>query len=329
MTGLQLYFLGPLDMRGGDQQLPRPPTQKSHSLLAYLALHRDQPQPRDRLVGLFWAERPDRNARRSLSTALWHIRRCLPDKSVLVSDARTVQFNQQADLWLDVEAFEAQVSRTDVAGLQSAIALYRGDFLEGFYDDWILGERYRLEVLFFEALARLMAAYEAAGDHQSALATAQRLLGRDPLREDAHQQAMRAYCRLGQRNAALEQYDRCRQIVRAELDAEPMGETVALHQAILGGDVQVGALPALPIEVPSIVPAGRSPLDVLTPVRLVGREREMALLYNTWQAAQTGPGRTGPHRRRGRCGQDASGGRDCQPAALAGCACALGPLLRV
>ncbi|MGD1992076.1 MAG: AAA family ATPase [Anaerolineae bacterium] len=291
MASLQMVLLGALDMRSGGQQLPKPPTLKSQSLLAYLALHRDQPQPRDRLVGLFWAERPERNARRSLSTALWHIRRCLPFDSALISDVNAVQFNPHADVWLDVEAFEAQASRLDIAGLQAALSLYRGDFLEGFYHDWILGERYRLEALFLEALARLMVAHEAAGDHRSALATAQHLLERDPLREDAHRLAMRAYCCLGRRNAALAQYDRCRESVRAELGAEPMSETTALHRAILDGEYQVGP-PAetLSLATLSIKRVGRSPLDVLTPVRLVGREREMRRLHDAWQEARAGHG---------------------------------------
>ena len=53
MPTLRLYFLGTLDIRSDDQPLPKPATLKSQSLLAYLILHRRQPQPRDRLVGLF------------------------------------------------------------------------------------------------------------------------------------------------------------------------------------------------------------------------------------------------------------------------------------
>ncbi len=75
-----------------------------------------------------------------------------------------VQFDPQADLWLDVEAFEIQASHDDVASLQSAVALYRGDFLDGFYDAWIINERYRLETLFSEVLARLMITHEARGE---------------------------------------------------------------------------------------------------------------------------------------------------------------------
>ena len=295
VSTLRLYFLGTLDIRYDDQPLPKPATLKSQSLLAYLILHRQWPQPRDRLVGLLWGDRPEGKARHSLATAMWHIRRCLPDERLILSDPHTVQFDPQMDLWLDVDEFESQVSHEDMASLQAAVALYRGDFLDGFYDDWIVNERYRLETLFVESLARLMVGQEAREKHDAALSTALRLLDRDPLREDAHRLAMRAYCRLGQRNAALEQYRRCREVVWKELGAEPMVETAELYQEILKRRFAVGPLPEV---IPAVVgadrrpplPLGRSPLDVIAPSPLVGREQELALLHDCWQGAQAGHG---------------------------------------
>jgi len=304
VSTLRLHFLGTLDIRYDDQPLPKPPTLKSQSLLAYLILHRHRPQPRERLIGLFWGERPERKARHSLSTALWHIRRSLPHEELILSDPHTAQFDPQRDLWLDVEEFERQVTGhrvtsdeddslliTYYSSLQRAVALYRGDFLDGFYDDWIINERYRLETLFVEALARLMVAHEREGEHEPALATALRLLAHDPLREDAHRLAMRAYCRLGRRNAALEQYHHCREIVLEELGAEPMVETTELYRAILEGRFEVGRVPKVPlVEVPAIKPAGRSPLDVIAPSKMVGREQELTFLHDCWQKAQAGHG---------------------------------------
>jgi DNA-binding SARP family transcriptional activator len=285
-----LYFLGTLDIRYDDQPLPKPPTLKSQSLLVYLILHRHRPQSRDRLIGLLWGDRPERRARRSLSTALWHIRRCLPEDYIL-SDPHTVQFDPQSNFWLDVDEFESQVSHDDIASLQLAVALYRGDFLDGFYDDWIINERYRLETLFLEALARLMVGHEAQGEHEAALATALRLLAYDPLREEAHRAAMRAYCRLGRRNAALEQYRRCREVVRGELGTEPMVETTELYRVILERRFEVRRVPeVVPVEMAAVGPPfapGRNPLDVVAPGKMVGREQEMAFLHECWQRAQT------------------------------------------
>jgi DNA-binding SARP family transcriptional activator len=284
---LQFYSLGPLDIRSDDRQFPRPPTQKSQSLLAYLVIHRSQPQPRDLLAGLFFNQTTERKAHRSLSTALWHIHRCLPEEATILSDPQTVQFNPQNNIWLDAEEFEQQAARTDAASLQRAVNLYRCDFLEGLYDDWIISERYRLESIYLEALARLMVLYEAGKDYPSALATALRLLSRDSLREDAHQAAMRAYSHLGQRKAALAEYERCREILLKELGAEPMVETRDLYQSILRGNFEVKPLPGLlPIQNQPAAPVGHDPLDVTATVRLTGREQETLFLEDCWRKAQ-------------------------------------------
>jgi DNA-binding SARP family transcriptional activator len=294
VTTLRVRFLGTLDICADDQPLSKPPTLKSQSLLAYLIYHRRQPQPRERLAGLFWGDRPEPKARHSLATALWHIRRCLPREEYILSDFHTIQFDPQADLWLDVERFEFEVHSHDMARLEAAVALYQGEFLDGFYDDWIINERYRLETLFADVLARLMVAQEAGREHEAALSTALRLLGQDPLREDAHRLAMRAYCRLGQRNAALEQYCRCQQMVRQELGAEPMVETTELYQAILEGRFKVGRPPEVPpVQVSAVeppLPLGRSPLDAIAPSRLVGRVDELEVLQERWQRAEVGQG---------------------------------------
>jgi ABC-type oligopeptide transport system substrate-binding subunit/DNA-binding SARP family transcriptional activator len=292
MPALQFFLLGPLDLRVDDREVAKPPTIKSQSLLAYLALHRQQRQPRERLSGLFWGDRPERRARRSLATALWHIRRCLPDEALLLSDVKSAQLDPQADLWLDVAEFESLVARPDAWSLQSGIALYRGDFMEGFYDDWVLNERYRLETLYSEALAQLMTGLELQGQYHDALPVALRLLEHDPLREDAHRLAMRAFCRLGQRNAALEQYRRCQEIVQEELGAEPMSGTTELHQTILDGDYDIGP----PIEAPgaagtaveAALPLGHNPLDPIVRSPLMGRETEMAFLQGCYERVQSG-----------------------------------------
>ena len=242
---LQVRCLGRLSLRcceapeGAANDLPLPATLKAQSLLAYLVAHRDRPQGRDHLAEIFWGDRPEHNARRSLATALWQIRRCLPADDFILADAANVQLNPHRAFWLDVAEFE-KLARTrtapaHVSALQQAVELYRGEFLDGFYDDWVLSERYRLESLYCDALAGLMAAREVLGEHEAVLAVALRLLEQDSLREDAHRAAMRAYCRLGQRQAALAQYGRCQQMLQAELGIEPMAETLALRQAIVEG----------------------------------------------------------------------------------------------
>jgi DNA-binding SARP family transcriptional activator/predicted ATPase len=292
------WFFGRFELQyarnrdGPCQSLLLPPTLKSQSLLAYLIAFRHQAHTRERLAESFWGDRPERRARRSLSTALWQIHHCLPHPDFVRSTATTLQFDPTLPLWLDVQAFEAQAAQPDLANLQAAIDLYRGDFLSGFCDEWVISERYRLESLWLDVLARLMAARETLGDQAGALAAARQILDKDPLREDAHRMVMRTQCQLGQRYAALAQYRACQQLLRQELDTAPMAETQALYRAIVEG--RFACAPSAPegmaaVAVVSHPPVqGRSPLDATARFPLVGREQELAGLAETWQAALAG-----------------------------------------
>ena len=293
MSTLRFHLLGAFEIQYGGLALPTPPTLKSQSLLAYLICHRDRPQRRDKLVGLFWAGRPERKARRSLATALWHIRRrCLPGDEFLLSDVHAAQFNPQADLWLDVDEFTALAARADVDSLQSAVTLYRGDFLDGFYDDWVINERYRLQNCYLDTLARLMRLYETAVRPQQSLQTALTLLQHDPLREDAHRAAIRAYAQLGRRSDALRQFDQCRQLLAEELGVEPSPETAALRRAILDGKlVPVSSEQYSVSSEQYSVSSVQSPSLPISHLPLTEREAALAELAAAWAEARRGNGR--------------------------------------
>jgi DNA-binding SARP family transcriptional activator len=178
---LYVRLLGLLEISWDGRSLPKPATLKSQSLLAYLIHDRKMPQPRNHLCNLHWVDFSTSKARGSLSTALWQIHRCLPAGEFILSDSETIQFNPEMDVWLDVDEFVSCVSSEDVDSMSSGIELYRGDFLNGFYDDWTVDERYQLEGLYCSTLARLMASQESAGKYNQAFGRHQRLIGCDPL----------------------------------------------------------------------------------------------------------------------------------------------------
>ncbi len=60
--------------------------------------------------------------------------------------------------------------------MEAAVGLCRGNFLAGYYDDWIINERYRLASLLVEAMARSMIIQKAKNERNAALATVRRLL---------------------------------------------------------------------------------------------------------------------------------------------------------
>jgi DNA-binding SARP family transcriptional activator len=247
---LRINLLGGFLLEEGRRALPPIPSRAARSLFAYLTVNRDRRHTRDLLAGLFWPDLPEAKARRRLSQALWQVQDVLTETSAgepyLLTTADAVVFNSAAPFWLDVDQFERALDAIDLDEqvdaqehwialdqLRAGVALYRGDFLAGFYDDWVTFEQERLRERYLDALTLLVDLFASAGDNQQALAYARRLTNHDPLRETAHRAAIRLYFLLGRVNDALQQYERCKTVLADELGTEPSPETQALYERIV------------------------------------------------------------------------------------------------
>ncbi|MES4787648.1 MAG: hypothetical protein C4294_19645, partial [Nitrospiraceae bacterium] len=174
------------------------------SLFAFLVMHCERPHARSVLAALFWPDIPEAHARRYLNTHLWRLRSILEQGHLspavyLLSDDETIQFSPRAPFWLDVAEFEAATqsvgqntmwSHEAAQRLESAVALYRADFLEGIYDEWPLAHRERLRERYLLALETLVRAYRASERYTAALRAAQQLARVEPFAEEAHYQVV-------------------------------------------------------------------------------------------------------------------------------------------
>ncbi len=230
---LKLYLLGSfqLDMNARHVQLA---THKIESLLAYLVLH-PQSHLREKLAALLWADFSDAQARASLRNALTVLRRAIGVEA-LVTDRETVQLNPALAVWVDALEFQAHATAflATTTPVQNAVALdlYRGELLADFYDEWIFPLREKWQQHYFDMLARTAEMHRAEGEHAKAIGAAERLLAHDSVNEAAHRLVMLSYFALGDTAAAMRQFERCKQVLRAELNIEPSAETMALAERI-------------------------------------------------------------------------------------------------
>jgi len=268
---LRLRLLGGATIARGGALVEGFISAKVQALLCYLAVT-GRPHSRQALAGLLWGKRPEAAARMNLRKALSNLRRLVGPH--LRITRHTVAFNREAPYWMDVESFEAEVAKglpaegrdLEPASLQRAVDLYRGDFLAGFsvrdapaFEEWAVVERERLWELAVQALEQLAAYHMARGEHRQAIEYTRRLLALDPWREEAHRQLMLLLAHSGRREAALAQYEVCRQALAEGLGIEPSKVTRALYQRIRTAPERQHNLPA---EVTSFV----------------GREEELAAL---------------------------------------------------
>ncbi len=85
-------LLGTMDLRLGGQRLALLDSTRAESLLAYLLLHRDAPQPRQHLAFLLWPGSTESQAHTNLRKVLLTLRRALPDADRLIDiGPRTLQ----------------------------------------------------------------------------------------------------------------------------------------------------------------------------------------------------------------------------------------------
>jgi TolB-like protein/DNA-binding SARP family transcriptional activator len=213
--------------------------QKERALLAVLALRPGASQSRNKLAGLLWGDRGDKQARDSLKHSVIRLRQSLASiiPPPVVSDRESVRLDPAA-LAIDVGLFEQLLKDGTLEALERAAALYRGDLLEGFtirdasFEDWLAVERRRLRQSAEEALAKVMAQSMSAGARDRAAAAAQRLLLLDPLREAACRTLMQIEAERAQTAQALKLYEVLRERLHRELGVKPEPATTQLYESI-------------------------------------------------------------------------------------------------
>lgn len=222
---------------------------KLQELFCYLLLYRERLHPREVLADRFWNDFSSSQARTHLRKALWEIQSALGGPSpglnerVLLIDPEAVQVNQRANFWLDIAEFEQvfhqvkdrpgeQIDDLAAKQLQAAVELYRGDLLDGWYHDWCLYERERLQQIFLSMLDKLMGYCEIHHYYEQGIDYGVSILRYDRAQEQTHCRLMRLHFLAGDRTGALRQYERCASALHEELAIAPSEATLALYEQI-------------------------------------------------------------------------------------------------
>ncbi len=211
---------------------------KPLAVLAYLALETPPPLAREKLAGIFWPDKTDEAARYRLRNTLWNLRRDLGPTHILADDDHC--WLDPVTVQIDVGAFQTDVKALrDPQDLLALAALYRGDFLENIlvrdapaFEEWLLVERERLQLLYQDVLWRAAQAQQATGNSGDAVPTLTRLIQVDPLRERNYRALMKAHAGAGDRATALRIFDQCTRTLAAELAVAPAVETQRLRDQI-------------------------------------------------------------------------------------------------
>ncbi|MGZ3611556.1 MAG: AAA family ATPase, partial [Ktedonobacteraceae bacterium] len=315
MSRLHLSLLGTPEIRH-DEQLLAFTTRKAMAILTYLVAE-GRKFSREKITTLFWPESDIARGRGSLRLTLTYLRETLNEKAVslsspdsphLIIKRDSLGFNFASEYELDLDILDSAYKyarthagsegprgngrKTVLAQFQRAIHVYRGDFLDGFsledapdFEDWLRLQReswHRRMGTVFDCFSQFQI---DGGETVDAIDSTTLWKSHDPFNEVTYQRLMQLYFTLGERNAALEIYNSCREMMAKEFGTEPTDETKTLAERIRAKPLPRGTSSTTkqsPIT-NSLSPFANSPL--------VGRATEYSLLIEAFNATQHGQAR--------------------------------------
>ncbi len=250
MAIFAISWLGPPALAFDGRPL-RLEMRKTLALLAYLSLSPQNPT-RETLASLFWSEHDQQHALSSLRRNLYSLVKSLPP-GLIEADREKIGLRRVDWLQVDVEKFREhlafakehshppnQVCADCLSYLEKAVAIYKGDFLEGFnlkdcpgFDEWQFYQRESLRSEYAGALEKLAAYHQDQSEWEKAVVYARRLVAQDCLNESAQRMLISLYNQSGQRRMALRQYDILFDLLKNELGQAPEANTLTLYQNLL------------------------------------------------------------------------------------------------
>jgi DNA-binding SARP family transcriptional activator len=248
MAFLQVFMFRDFEIYFDGQQSKDIEGRKPKELLAFLLLNQERPHRRETLATLLWEESGEK-AQRNMRQALWQLQRELEkhaapdDLPLLLVDAEWLQINPAAATWCDVLAFRLayervrglegnEITQIQADDLRTAIHLYRGGLLEGWYLDWCLVDREHLQNILLLMLDKLIDYCEMHQLYEEGINHGMRSLKVDNARERTHRRLMRHFAHIGDRSAALRQYHQCTLALEQEFGLSPSALTTQLYERI-------------------------------------------------------------------------------------------------
>jgi DNA-binding SARP family transcriptional activator len=187
------------------------------------------PVERDVLVEAFWPEHSPGRQTANLHMAVYQLRQLLGKDSVTL-DGSAYMLQPSRALEYDVRRFERSAAIAErlpvgdprrLFALTEAVNSYSGAFLPESDSAWVILRRRQLQSRYIDLL--IVGAEESLTRDQVARAAQllREAVEHEPLRDDLHEQLMRALHRMGRRNEIVELYQRYVRALSEDLGLDP------------------------------------------------------------------------------------------------------------
>lgn len=224
---------------------------RSFLVLAFLASSPDLQAGREDLEEAVWPADGERTIDRNFHPTLSHLRRALElggrgsMPPPLLYRGGAYRLNPEVEWDIDLQEFNRRRAegrqllasrggeRAAAESWRGAWQLYRGPFLHGHYEAWVMARREEYQRHYIELLRELGDVAMRLEQGPSALDAYRAVLLEDPLQERTHVLVMRLYAGMGRRDLVRRQYERLCTLLLDELGVEPLPETVQEYHRLM------------------------------------------------------------------------------------------------
>jgi LuxR family maltose regulon positive regulatory protein len=253
VTDLTVNMLGPVEIvRDPTRPLKADawPTRRARDILCFLVSRRHHRASKDTIIDTFWGETDFAVVEKNFHPTVSHIRKALNSnqplkQNFLLYRDGDYQLNSEFSYRIDTEDFDRLVSEGETArrarkfdecilAFEGALALYRGEFMQGSYEPWVEEQRTYYREQYLRLLEALAGVAETAADWPRVMKLAQLIIRDDQFREDIHCLMMRAHAAEGNRAAVKDQFEGLKRLLASELGVEPSAETRKLYLQLIG-----------------------------------------------------------------------------------------------
>jgi DNA-binding SARP family transcriptional activator len=253
LVDLTINMLGPIEIF---RDSARPfaadawTTRRARDILCYIASRPHRRAPKDSIIDLFWRDTNLKAIEKNFHPTMSHVRKALNSNQPLKQNFLAYrdgeyQLSSEFSYRIDTEEFDRLIAEGEavrrerdfdrcIALYEKAVTVYRGEFMQGSYEDWVEEQRSYYREQYLRMLESLAAVAEKKQDFVCAMDLAQKILRDDPFREDIHCLVMRAHAALGNRVAVKEQYETLRGLLQKELGVEPAMQTQKTFHELVG-----------------------------------------------------------------------------------------------
>jgi ATP/maltotriose-dependent transcriptional regulator MalT/DNA-binding SARP family transcriptional activator len=252
VTDLTVNMLGPVEIFRDRSRRPAVDawtTRRARDIFCFIASRRHRRASKDSIIDTFWGETDPDVVEKNFHPTVSHIRKALNSnqplkQNFLLYREGDYQLNAEFSYQIDTEEFDQLLAEGEnarrarqfdecIKAYGQAVALYRGEFMQGSYEPWVEEQRTYYREQYLHLLEALAGVAQKTGEWTRSMQLAQQILHEDPFKEDIHCLLMRAHVALGNRGAAREQFETLRRLLEKELGVEPGAEIRKVYRELV------------------------------------------------------------------------------------------------